>query len=86
MLSAHPAHRHRRYAGARMDMQVDNDSAGVLVDVTDGATRVVADDPDTSADESTSDTYSVRLTKAPTQDVTIRSCRTKPGRPRCRRR
>ncbi|UUZ54422.1 hypothetical protein LP419_39745 [Massilia sp. H-1] len=60
------------YASAKFDVQVvDNDSAGVLIDQSNGSTIVVADNPDTAADEATTDTYTVRLTKAPTHDVTI---------------
>jgi Ca2+-binding RTX toxin-like protein len=50
---------------------VDNDSAGLLLDESDGSTLVVADNPDTLDDEAASDTYTVRLTKAPTQDVVV---------------
>ena len=50
---------------------VDGDHAGLLVDESDGYTQVTRDDPDTPADESTTDTYTLRLTMAPTQNVTV---------------
>ncbi|PYR14346.1 MAG: hypothetical protein DMF94_34420, partial [Acidobacteria bacterium] len=50
---------------------VDGDTPGVYVNETDGGTLVVKDDPATPANEGVSDTYSLRLTKAPVGTVTI---------------
>ena len=51
----------------------DNDYAGVIVQESDGSTRVTRDDPATpGVDESLpGDTYTLRLTSAPTADVKI---------------
>ena len=51
----------------------DNDHAGVIVQESDGSTRVTKDDPNTPLlDESLpGDTYTLRLTSKPTADVTI---------------
>ena len=64
------------YAGLAKQLAVevyDNDYAGVIVSESDGSTRVTKDDPGTpSVDESLpGDTYTLRLTSAPTADVTI---------------
>ena len=62
------------YNGLKSQLAVkvyDNDNPGALIVESDGATRVVNDDPATAADESVSDNYSVRLTSAPTADVTL---------------
>ncbi|MBW6493254.1 MAG: hypothetical protein K0B16_01635 [Burkholderiaceae bacterium] len=60
------------YDGTNFKVKVvDNDRAGILIDQSDGNTIVVADDPATGADESVPDSYTVRLTKAPTDDVTV---------------
>ena len=50
---------------------VDGDTAGVFAEESDGFTQLVRDDPATGIDESQSDTYTLRLTMAPTADVTV---------------
>jgi hypothetical protein len=50
---------------------IDGDSEGVLVTQSFGSTLVVQDNPDTPANEASSDTYTVRLTKAPVGTVTV---------------
>ncbi|HEY9237367.1 MAG TPA: hypothetical protein VIP10_00890, partial [Burkholderiaceae bacterium] len=50
----------------------DNDNPGVIIVESNGATRVVNDDLTTTAvNEGVPDTYTVRLTSAPTADVTL---------------
>ena len=50
---------------------VDGDHAGLYIDQSNGSTQVVRNDPSTPADETQTDSYTLRLTKAPTADVVV---------------
>lgn len=57
---------------ATLDVRVlDNEMGGVLVTETDGATLLIRDDLTTQADESTNDTYSIRLTAPPSRSLNV---------------
>lgn len=50
---------------------IDNDTAGVVTIESGGSTVLVKDDVATGTDETVGDTYSIRLTKQPTDVVTV---------------